>query len=165
MSPLAWTLGIDPGVSGALAILDDEGDLMGVEDMPVVSKASGRREVDAANLARAIRGLAPEWPFPCRVVLEQVGAMPGQGVASMFAFGDSFGVVRGALAAMGAPVVRVTPQVWKRSAGLIGADKDLARAKVIERFPDRAEWFARKKDVGRADAVLLALYGFTNREN
>lgn len=150
-------IGIDPGLSGAIAVLDTAGALLRVEDMPVVSKAGGGKEVAAPVLASLLREYAGAEDV--LAVLEQVASRPGQGVAGMFAFGDSFGVVRGVLGALGIAVTRITPTVWKRAAKLTGAPKDRARTLAIERWPARAEWFSRKKDVGRADAALLALHG------
>ena len=152
-------IGIDPGITGAIVALYDDGEIAAVFDMPVVKKPNGRREVDAANLAQKIEAMAALAPELVTAVVEQVGAMPRQGVASVFSFGDSFGVIRGVLGALGIPVRRVTPNKWKKAAGLVGQDKDRARTLAIEKWPKQAARFERKKDVGRADAALIAFFG------
>ena len=144
-------LGIDPGsVSGAWAMLYDDGTLT-AGDLPVVN-----RQVDPAALADLI--LRAEIS---RAVVEQVGAMPKQGVSSTFAFGRSFGCILGVLGALGVRTDLVTPARWKKSFSL-NADKELSRARAIQRFPGAATYFTRKKDAGRAEAAFLALYGELN---
>jgi hypothetical protein len=157
---LRITIGVDPGQSGAVAYLED-GDLRAVFDMPTVPRRTGGHQVEPSQLAsvvRSIRGLHPGAHVVC--IVEQVGAMPGQGVSSMFRFGDSYGVIRGVLGALGIPIVHAPPATWKKALQLTGADKDLARTRAIETWPARAEDFRRKKDVGRADAALIALWGW-----
>lgn len=150
-------IGIDPGVSGAIAVLGEG--VPALHDMPTMAKGRGKkRQVNAAALADLLIA-ARESGDGVLVMLEQVGAMPGQGVSSMFGFGESFGAVRGACAALRLPLQLVTPQQWKRRFGLIGADKDLARTRAVELYPDVSAQLARKKDVGRADALLIARYG------
>lgn len=154
------TIGIDPGASGAVAFLRD-GELSAAFDMPTVPRRTGGEQVEPALLAqliRAARGLDPGAHVVA--VVEQVGAMPGQGVSSMFRFGDAFGVVRGVLGALGIPLVLAPPAQWKKALQLAGAEKDLARTRAIETWPVHAELFRRKKDVGRADAALIALWGW-----
>lgn len=148
-------IGIDPGISGAIAIIHDHGGVT-FHDMPTVTKLNGKgNQVDAATLANVLR----EYAVADIAYLEQVGAMPGQGVTSMFSFGDSFGVIRGILAAVGIPYCLVRPQKWKKRAGLSGRDKDAARAVAMNLYPSASSGLSRKKDVGRADALLLAHYG------
>ena len=147
------TVGIDPGVSGAIATLDQSGAIE-VHDMPVaiVGKARKRREVLEGQLADILRR------YPGAVCwIEQVGAMPGQGVSSMFLFGACYGICRGVAAGLGLRVELVTPQAWKRYHGLLGTDKDAARAVASRLFPGAS--LARMKDGGRADALLIAEYG------
>jgi crossover junction endodeoxyribonuclease RuvC len=91
------------------------------------------------------------------VYLERVSAMPGQGVVSMFSFGRSYGAVEAAVSVLGYPLTYITPAVWKRSAGLIGGEKDASRGRVLDLYPDAG--VTRKKDNGRADAILIARYG------
>jgi crossover junction endodeoxyribonuclease RuvC len=142
-------IGIDPGLSGAIAFTARFG--AHVEDMPV---AGG--QVDAANLAQMI-GL---WKQDNELVayVEQVAARPGQGVSSMFKFGMSYGAALAVLAACGVPVHLVTPGRWKKALGL-SSDKELSRRRAIELFPQLAGDLKRKKDDGRAEALLLAHYG------
>lgn len=151
-------LGIDPGNTGAIAVMD-EGKILALHDMPCTAKRTGKGlEVNAYLLVTALRtlGITPEGAY-----IEQVSAMPGQGVSSMFTFGRSLGVVEGVLAALQIPVQFVPPGRWKKHHGLIGKDKDASRTLVLSKYPDRTEDFLRKKDVGRADAVLIAEYGIT----
>lgn len=147
-------LGIDPGLSGAFALLDD-GALSLVDDLPTMGTKTAR-QINGAQLAATLS------PLPINVaVVELVGAMPGQGVSSMFRFGHAVGQVLGILQALKIPLVRVTPGVWKRSFGL-GAEKDASRARAINLFPQHHASFARVKDDGRAEAALIALWGFKN---
>lgn len=141
-------IGIDPGsVSGAWAVIWPDA-RMTVGDLPVVD-----RNIDPAALADLI--LRAE---VSRAVVEQVGARPGQGVSSMFAFGRSYGCILGVLGALGIRVQLVTPQKWKKAFSLT-ADKEVSRSRAIQRFPQIASSLARKKDAGRAEAAFLALYG------
>lgn len=145
-------LGIDPGLSGALAFLyASSPDRVSVYDMPVVGG-----EVDGAALAVLIRKYAP-----AVAVLEQVASRPGQGVSSMFKFGASYGVVKGVLAALEVPRHDATPGTLRKHFRIPGGDagKEAARALAVKTFPFSANHFARKKDHGRADAAIFALYG------
>ena len=153
-------LGIDPGITGALALLDGD-ECRGVWDMPVSEKTHGKgKEVNAHLLAdivdEAIREAGEDG---LQAIIEQVSAMPGQGVSSMFSFGASYGTVRGVLGALGVPYTQVTPQRWKRSQGLTGRDKDASRTLAIQRYPEIRHLLTRKKDNGRADAVLIGAFG------
>lgn len=141
-------LGIDPGISGGLAFyFPTEPDKISAEDMPV---AAG--EVDAATLAQRINQFRPTL-----AVIERVASMPGQGVASTFKFGASYGIARGVTLALGVPTYLVAPTKWKPHFG-IGADKEKARALALRLWPTSAH-FSRKKDHNRAEAALLARYG------
>jgi crossover junction endodeoxyribonuclease RuvC len=151
-------IGIDPGISGAIAAVSDGGVLLWVQDMPVRDagkKARKQREIDGAELARILR---PHVADICCAWVEEVSAMPGQGVSSMFSLGDSRGTIRGVLEALGISVERVAPQRWKRAYGL-DSDKEAARALAIRLYPTRSGELARKRDHGRAEAVLIARYG------
>lgn len=151
-------VGIDPGASGALAFFDAQAGRLCVVDMPVLEVLRGgkaKREINPTLLADTIRQQAPRVAY-----VEKVGAMPGQGVSSMFQFGRGVGMVEGVLAALAVPVVYVTPQRWQKDVGLRGG-KDGARLRAIELFPGFAQLFARKKDDGRADAALIAWHGAT----
>jgi crossover junction endodeoxyribonuclease RuvC len=153
---MTFAVGIDPGLSGAIALLRD-GEYAEVWDMPTMGRGSGKKQqVNAAEVARILR----ECP-PCTAYMELVGAMPGQGVSSMFNFGKAAGAAMGALAALGFPLVEVTPQRWKREFTLTGKEKDMARTYCQQLMP--AAPLSRKKDCGRADALLIALWGWRQR--
>jgi len=142
-------MGVDPGISGAIAFyFPMVPGRIAVDDVPV---AGG--EINVAELARLIR-----IHRPTMAVIERVSAMPGQGVTSMFNFGRSYGDVRGTIGAMDVPMHFVTPQKWKKHFGL-SSDKDQSRLRAIRRFPAAAENFKLKKHDGRAEAALIALYG------
>lgn len=151
-------LGIDPGKSGAIAALNtDTGMLIGAVDMPVVGAI-----ISAHLLDTAVRELIQAWAAvpltlaPDAVaVVEDVHAMPKQGVSSVFSFGRALGVVEGVLGAQGWPLRYVSPAKWKRGAGLT-TDKDLSRRRAIELWPMSADLFKLKKHDGRAEAALLA---------
>lgn len=142
-------LGIDPGASGAIAFyFPDHPELIAAEDVPL---AGGK--IDAATLAARIRQMKPDLG-----IIEQVGPMPKQGVSSTFNFGAAYGAVLGVIGALAIPSHLVTPPRWKKHFRL-SADKEEARALALRLWPARAELFARKRDHGRAEAALLALYG------
>lgn len=149
-------IGVDPGAGGALAFFDtDTGDLE-IVDMPTVEIKRGSRfvrHVSAPLLADIIRGRKADAAF-----VEKVGAMPGQGVASMFAFGRAAGVIEGVLAALEMPITHVPPQEWIKAMRVVGG-KDGSRQRATQVFAKQAGLFARKKDDGRSDAALLAAYG------
>jgi len=141
-------LGVDPGLSGAISFyFPNEPGLITAEDVPV---AGG--EIDVATLARRLEQMRPTV-----AIVERVGAMPKQGVASTFKFGMAFGMVRGVIASCGVPMHLVTPAVWKKHYRL-DSDKEKARALALRLWPS-SEAFGRKKDHGRAEAALIARYG------
>lgn len=147
--------GIDPGLSGAICVFDVAAGTLTLLDMPVVEVASGKsikRKLSEPMLAELLRVHAIE-----HCALEQVSAMPGQGVTSMFSFGQTYGAIRGVLAGLRVPMTPVTPRSWMRDLGLT-AGKDGARQRASEIFPAYAASFIRKKDDGRADAALLAYW-------
>lgn len=140
-------IGIDPGLTGAIACLHaDTGALIWVEDMPVIDK-----RINAAALGDL---LDPE--VGAMVVVEAVHAMPKQGVSSSFNFGHSLGVIHGVIGALALPQCNVTPQEWKKHHRLIGTTKGASRQRATELYPAHASLFARVKDDGRAEAVLIA---------
>ena len=152
---LSRVIGIDPGASGAIALLVS-GVLISVHDMPTVTverNKAQKRQVCPAGLSLLMQQLSPH-----RATVEKVGAMPGQGVSSMFSFGRSVGIIEGVLAARQIPVTFTTPQAWQKQSGA-AKGKDGSRQRVMELFPREAHLFARVKDDGRADAVLIALMG------
>jgi len=158
------TLGVDPGQTGAIAVLAD-GACAGFIDMPIMLRKAGGHEVNAAELANKLREIVRAHAGAYFIaIVEAVSAMPKQGVSSSFRFGESFGALKGVLGALNIPYRLVPPQMWKRHLRLTGCDKDAARTMVIQRFPEIAESMKRKKDVGRADALLLALWGETTEQ-
>ena len=149
-------LGIDPGLSGALAFFDYEKGQLTIFDMPVHEverNGKSKREVSPQRLAMLVRGIDVR-----RAIVEKVAARPGQGVTSMFGFGRSFGVEEGVLAALNIPVTYVTPQQW-RKATQVREGKHGSRQRATELFPKHAGEFARVKDDGRAEASLIAYHG------
>lgn len=157
MSMKIKIIGIDPGASGAIALLDPETGALIVEDMPTVSmRVSGknRNRVSEPMLADIIRG----WHLTSDLfaLVEEVNAMPKQGVSSTFTFGRAFGVVTGVLSGVGVPFETIRPQQWKSELKLTKG-KDAARAYAARLFPNDAGLFRRKMDDGRAEAALIAL--------
>ena len=147
------TIGIDPGLGGALAILHDGG--LEIHDMPTIQDGTKRR-VDHAQLAIILDIWAKRQGITC--VIEKVASMPGNGHAGAFTFGRAAGVVIGAVAANFIPITEVTPQVWKRKTQT-PTDKDGARLRASELFPRYASQWSRVKDDGRAEAAIIAYYG------
>ena len=151
-------LGIDPGINGAWALMEHRAVLpwhvRSVNDFPTVLRGKKGRKVSAKLLYD--EWVTLNWDI---VIFEQVHAMPEQGVTSSLEFGRAAGIIEGVAAVFGKPVHFVSPQKWKRVAGLIKAPKDLARTKAIETFPEAAHKLSRKKDHNRAEAILSAWYG------
>ncbi|UYM16218.1 RuvC family protein [Endozoicomonas euniceicola] len=148
-------IGIDPGLTGAIAILDAfEKNIIQLADMPTMPD-NKKRKVSGMGLKKILAQFSPADVE--MVYLERVGARPGQGVVSMFSFGRSLGAVEAVVNLLGLPLTYVSPQLWKRPAGLIRADKDASRGKVLDLYPEAD--VNRKKDSGRADAILIARYG------
>jgi len=145
-------IGVDPGVSGAIVMLEDGVPIEWMA-MPTMKVGSATR-VNASALAEFLKD-----SYGDHVYIEQVGAMPGQGVSSMFSFGHSTGTVMGVLGAIGIPHTLVTPQAWKKAAGLIGKDKDAARSRAIQLWPDWREMDLKGRGQALADAALIARYG------
>ena len=158
---MSFIIGIDPGAGGAVAILERSGELVHVFDMPSVEVISGgkaKRRVSPEMLAAELRLYNVHGTC---AYIEQVGAMPGQGVSSMFAFGEAFGLAKGVLAGLGIPVQTVTPSKWKKALSL-NAGKDGARAKAAALWPNQAGEFRRVKDDGKAEAALIAHWGLND---
>ena len=148
-------LGIDIGVQGAIALLNEDGALREIDDMPVLRDGpAGRRAINAPLLAKIVFDSHAVHAF-----VESVGARPGEGAVGAFSFGRARGVIEGVLAAAGIPVTFITPPSWKRAVGLTLASKDAARAEAIRRYPNHAGLFARVKDDGRAESALIAVAG------
>ena len=150
-------LGIDPGVSGALSVYEHK-KLIEVLDMPTMSEGKkNKKQINSAQLSLEIKKRI-NGSDENAVVIEHVTAMPGQGVTSMFNFGQSFGVIKGICSALNLPVYFVRPVKWKKHFNLIGSSKDASRTKAIEMFPSFSDNMARKKDANKADAILIGRY-------
>tara|TARA_B100001173_G_C16000355_1_gene553173 strand:+ start:265 stop:756 length:492 start_codon:yes stop_codon:yes gene_type:complete len=150
-------IGIDPGLSGGIAILDDL-KIFDMYDMPIMSEGKkNKNQLNSAQLANIIKKniISIEDTF---LIVEQVSAMPGQGVTSMFNFGQTFGSIKGICAALNLPIFFVRPAKWKKHFDLINSSKDASRTKVIEMYPSISPRLSRKKDVNKADAILIARY-------
>lgn len=155
---MARILGVDPGLSGAIVLLDTVFMSLRTFDMPVAKAgANGRSVLMDGLLARHVEALG-DIDF---AIIEDVHSMPTDGSSSAFKFGTAFGVARGIIAAKNIPTVFIQPAKWKNIMGLSGKDKDASRQKAVELFPREANLFARKKDHGRADAALLAYVAYT----
>ena len=150
-------IGIDPGLSGAIAVLENN-KVLNIFDMPVMSEGKkNKRQLNSAELSSILRNnmLNNENTV---VVVEQVNAMPGQGVTSMFNFGQTFGAIKGICAALGLPIFFVRPSKWKKHFDLINSSKDASRTKVIEMYPSISNQLSKKKDVNKSDAILIARF-------
>lgn len=151
-------IGIDPGQTGAIAAIDGHDNVILLRDMPTMPRLHGKGEmINGAELASII--MDARAGNEIMVYLEQVAAMPGQGVTSMFHFGESVGIILGVLQTLQCRYAMVKPQRWKGLAGLSRMDKDAARTLAIQLFPGISDKLARKKDIGRADALLIAMFG------
>lgn len=147
-------LGVDPGLSGAMAIIDPlTHNPVGIFDMPT-HEIKGKRRLDLYGLAEILREYAPKIRL---ALIEQVASAPKQGLASTFAFGESFGVIQGIVAALQIPMLTVRPAAWKIAFGL-GPDKDQSRQMASRMFPMAASHLSRKMDHNRAEAMLIAAY-------
>jgi crossover junction endodeoxyribonuclease RuvC len=149
--------GIDPGVSGAICVLK-EGKILEVYEMPtMIDGKKNKRQVNGAEVTNIfLKDLNNK--YETKVVVEHVTAMPGQGVTSMFNFGQSFGVLKGICAALKLPIYFVRPVKWKKHFNLIKTNKDASRTKVIEIYPYISSKISRKKDSNKADSILIAKY-------
>ena len=152
-------IGIDPGITGSICFFED-GKIIDVVEMP--NMAEGKKNKNQVNGAQIyyeislrIKSLKKE---EIKVVIEQVSAMPGQGVTSMFNFGQSFGILKGICSAMQLPMYFVRPAKWKKYFNLINSEKDASRTKAIEVFPYFSSELSRKKDSNKADAILIASF-------
>ena len=155
-------VGIDPGLSGAIAILEDK-KVLNVYDMPVMAEEKkNKRQINSAQLVNLLRE-NNENDEELVVIVEQVNAMPGQGVTSMFNFGQTFGAIKGVCAALKLPIFFVRPSKWKKHYELINSSKDSSRTKVIEMYPSLANQLSKKKDVNKSDAILIARFYIETR--
>ena len=152
-------IGIDPGITGAICFFEDRKiiDLIEMPNMAVGKK--NKRQVNGAQVYNEISERIKNYnKKDIKVVIEQVSAMPGQGVTSMFNFGQSFGVLKGICSAMQLPMYFVRPAKWKKYYSLINSIKDASRTKVIEIFPYISPQLSKKKDSNKADAILIASF-------
>ena len=150
-------IGIDPGISGAECILTN-GKITEIYEMPtMIDGKKNKKQVNGAEITNIINKEI-ENEKNVKVVIEHVSAMPGQGVTSMFNFGQSFGVLKGICAALKLPVHFIRPVKWKKHFNLINSEKDASRTKVIEAFPYISSKISKKKDSNKADAILIARF-------
>ena len=151
--------GIDPGVSGAISVLEDK-KIIEVFDMPtMIDGKKNKKQVNGSQVTNIIKErLNNDKEKEVVVVVEHVNAMPGQGVTSMFNFGQSFGVIKGICSALSLPIYFVRPTKWKKHFNLIKTNKDASRTKVIQVYPHISSKLSRKKDSNKADAILIARY-------
>ena len=150
-------IGIDPGLSGAIAVLENN-KVVKIFDIPVMSEGKkNKRQLNSALLVNLLKENIQK-DEDVTVVVEQVNAMPGQGVTSMFNFGQTFGAIKGICAALGLPIFFVRPSKWKKHFELINSSKDASRTKAIEMYPNLSNQLAKKKDVNKSDAILIARF-------
>ena len=152
-------IGIDTGISGSICFFQD-GKILDVIEIPTMTEGKkNKRQVNGSQIYNEIsKRINKSEKNSIRVVIEQVSAMPGQGVTSMFNFGQSFGILKGICSAMQLPVYFVRPAKWKKYFGLINSEKDASRTKAIEMFPYFSSQLSKKKDSNKADAILIASF-------
>ena len=159
-------IAIDPGISGSICFLED-GKILDVIEMPTMSEGKkNKRQVNGSQIFNEIsKRVHKDTNQDIRVVIEQVSAMPGQGVTSMFNFGQSFGILKGICSAMQLPMYFVRPAKWKKYFNLINSEKDASRTRAIEIFPYFSEQLSKKKDANKADAILIASFYYETYKN
>ena len=152
-------IGIDPGISGSICFFEN-GKILDVVEMPNMTDGKkNKKQVNGAQIYNEISSKIKNIEKKnIKVVIEQVSAMPGQGVTSMFNFGQSFGVLKGICSAMQLPMYFVRPAKWKKYFNLINSQKDASRTKAIEVFPYISSHLSKKKDANKADAILIASF-------
>ena len=152
-------IGIDPGISGSICFFEN-GKITEVLEMPTMTDGKkNKRQVNGAQIYNEIlKKINKNDKQNVRVIIEQVSAMPGQGVTSMFNFGQSFGILKGICSAMQLPMYFVRPAKWKKYYGLINSEKDASRTRAIEMFPYFSSQLSKKKDSNKADAILIASF-------
>ena len=152
-------IGIDPGISGSICFLED-GIIKDVLEMPTMTEGKkNKKQVNGSQIYNEISFRIKKYEKKnIKVVIEQVSAMPGQGVTSMFNFGQSFGILKGICSAMQLPIYFVRPAKWKKYFNLINSEKDASRTRAIEIFPYFSSNLSKKKDSNKADAILIASY-------
>ena len=152
-------IGIDPGISGSICFFN-EGKIIDVVEMPtMIEGKKNKKQVNGAQIFNEISAKIKELEKKdIKIVIEQVSAMPGQGVTSMFNFGQSYGILKGICSAMQLPMYFVRRAKWKKYFNLINLEKDASRTRAIEIFPYFSSQLSRKKDSNKADAILLASF-------
>ena len=151
-------IGIDPGISGSICFFKD-GRILDVIEMPVMTEGKkNKKQVNGSQIYNEFLKRINKKDDEIRVVIEQVSAMPGQGVTSMFNFGQSFGILKGICSTMQLPMFFVRPAKWKKYFNLINSQKDASRARAIEIFPYFSSQLSKKKDSNKADAILIASF-------
>ena len=157
-------IGIDPGISGSICFFKD-GRILEVIEMPVMTEGKkNKKQVNGAQIYNEFLKRINKKEDEIRVVIEQVSAMPGQGVTSMFNFGQSFGILKGICSAMQLPMYFVRPTKWKKYFNLINSQKDASRTRAIEIFPYFSTQLSKKKDSNKADAILIASFYYETRQ-
>ncbi len=156
-----FIIGIDPGINGAICFFEN-GKIIEVIEMPNMAEGKkNKKQVNGAQITNEIINKIEKMDIKnIKVVIEQVSAMPGQGVTSMFNFGQSFGVLKGICSALQLPLYFVRPAKWKKYFNLINSEKDASRTKAIEVFPYFSNQLSRKKDSNKADAILISSFFF-----
>ena len=154
-------IGIDPGISGSICFFH-EGKIIEVVEMPTMAEGKkNKKQVNGSQIFNEISERIKKFnKKDIKVIIEQVSAMPGQGVTSMFNFGQSFGILKGICSAMQLPMYFVRPAKWKKYFNLINSEKDASRTRAIEIFPYFSAELSRKKDSNKADAILIASFYF-----
>ena len=152
-------IGIDPGISGSICFFQD-GKIVDVVEMPtMIEGKKNKKQVNGSQIFNEISEKIKKLDKKeIKVVIEQVSAMPGQGVTSMFNFGQSFGILKGICSSMQLPMYFVRPAKWKKYFNLINSEKDASRTRAIEIFPYFSGQLSRKKDSNKADAILIASF-------
>ena len=156
-------IGIDPGISGSICFLDN-GKILDVIEMPIMTDGKkNKKQVNGSQVYNEVTKRIKQFEKnQIRVVIEHVSAMPGQGVTSMFNFGQSFGILKGICTAMQLPMYFVRPAKWKKYFNLLNSEKDASRTRAIEIFPYFSSQLSRKKDSNKADAILIASFYHEN---
>ena len=159
-------IGIDPGLSGSICFFED-GKILDVVEMPtMIEGKKNKKQVNGSQIYNEIsERINKVDKKDIKVVIEQVSAMPGQGVTSMFNFGQTFGAIKGICAALKLPIFFVRPSKWKKHFELINSSKDSSRTKAIEMYPKLSNQLSKKKDVNKSDAILIARFFSETRLN
>jgi crossover junction endodeoxyribonuclease RuvC len=161
-----FIIGIDPGISGSICFFQD-GIIIDVVEMPTMTEGKkNKKQVNGSQIFNEISDRIKKLDKKdIKVIIEQVSAMPGQGVTSMFNFGQSFGILKGICSAMQLPMYFVRPAKWKKYFNLINSEKDASRTKAIEIFPYFSSHLSKKKDSNKADAILIASFYYETYKN